>query len=913
MPQPILNVTELDFDQIKVNLKSYFQRQDSPFRDWDFEGSGLNMFLDVLAYNTHYNALLAHMTINESFIDTAQLRSSVVSQAKLLGYLPRSISAAQAILNATFVPALPGATGTLTIPRGTTFTSANNNGSYTFVALTDTTEVLSSGSTYNFMYGNQAVSHATSGTFTTLSDTAQSWTVNTWANYSVYVVSGMGAGSIIPIASNTANTLTFATSINFTPDATTSYVIYNSNDSASNTSIVVAQGSLKTQTYQVDNTIPNQSFTITDVGADISTLVVRVYDHQNATSYTTFVPFTSFDTTTPDSQVYFISQNVQGLYEIQFGNGVIGAALNNLNIVSLEFVSTQGDVANGCSNFTYVGGPSGQEELTDSNGSSIGSPTITTVAQSIDGAAQESIDSIRFNAPYSLITQNRAVTSNDYKSIILKEFGAVDAINVWGGEDEVTYDPINAARYAGQVYISIKPVGSDHLIQSQKDAIATILDGKRVMTIQTNFYDPDYVNLYMDVYFKYTPNKTTLTQAQLQSIVANGTVASYNSTVLQRFDGVFRHSNLLSNIDKTDPAILNSDARVYFYKNYNINVLSSLSDVIGGYTAIPNSFITTYGNALDGTADQVASLISSDAFAYTPSAPSGGPIRVTGTTSLNSATVTITSSPGTTASGVVYSNPFLVVGATLTGSGITTTGSIITAVTNTGANTVLTITPVATSTVSGTTLTIVPPTYTNWYLKDGNDSMSLTSRGVYASSASTGAITTSDIRIGTIYPETGKIELFTYYQALATSGSSTTLVDNAIGTGSSQHVAWATNQFTNNVIYLIAGTGAGQSGTIGTNSTNTITLSSGSFSPPPDSTTEYIIITNTIDTNVKSTIRIFGRPASNDVAPSRHQLLKIDMSLTTCQGSIDTVAVAGSPGTNNYTTFTRDRTPGTGN
>ena len=912
MPQPILNVTELDFDQIKANLKSYFQRQDSPFRDWDFEGSGLNMFLDVLAYNTHYNALLAHMTINESFIDTAQLRSSVVSQAKLLGYLPRSISAAQAILNGTFVPSLPGATGTLTIPRGTTFTSANNNGSYTFVALTDTTEVLSSSSTYSFMYGNQSVSSATGGTFTTLTDTAQSWTVDAWADYAVYVVSGMGAGNIIPIASNTINTLTFATSVNFTPDSTTSYVIYNPNDSASNTSIVVAQGALKTQTYQVDNTIPNQKFTITDPGADISTLVVRVYDHQNATSYTTFVPFTSFDTTSADSQVYFISQNVQGLYEIQFGNGIIGAALNNLNIVSLEFVSTQGEVANGCSVFTYGGGPSG-EELTDSNGSTLASPTITTVAQSIDGAPEESIDSIRFNAPYSLITQNRAVTSNDYKSIILNEFGAVDAINVWGGEDEVTYDPINAARYAGQAYISIKPVGADTLTQPQKDAIATILDGKRVMTIQTNFYDPDYVNIYMDVYFKYTPNKTTLTQAQLQSMVANGTVASYNSTVLQRFDGVFRHSNLLANIDKTDPAILNSDARVYFYKNYVVNVSSSASDVIGGYTAIPNSLITTYGNALDGTADQVASLISSDAFAYAPSSPSGGVIRVTGTTSLNSTSVTITSSPGTTASGVVYSNPFLVVGATITGLGITATGSTITIVTNTGASTVLTITPAATSTASGTTLTVTPPTYANWYLKDGNDPMSATSRGVYASNASTGTVTTSDIRIGTIYPETGKIELFTYYQAKATSGSSSTLVDNAIGTGSSQHVSWATNQFTGNVIHLIAGTGAGQSGTIGTNSSNTITLSSGSFSPPPDSTTTYIIITNTIDTDAKSTIRIFGRPASNDVAPSRHQLLKIDMALTTCQGSIDTVAVAGSPGTNNYTTFTRDRTPGTGN
>ena len=81
MAEKIKNVTELDFDQIKINLKAFLSSQEK-FNDYDFDGSGLNVLLDVLAYNTQYNALLAHMTANEAFLDTAQIRSNVVSRAK---------------------------------------------------------------------------------------------------------------------------------------------------------------------------------------------------------------------------------------------------------------------------------------------------------------------------------------------------------------------------------------------------------------------------------------------------------------------------------------------------------------------------------------------------------------------------------------------------------------------------------------------------------------------------------------------------------------------------------------------------------------------------------------------------------------------------------------------------------------
>src|SRR6056300_1579841 len=93
-----IQVTELDFDDIKNNLKSFLKGQ-SEFTDYNFEGSGLNILLDTLAYNTHYLAYNLSMAMNESFLDSAMLRSSVVSQAKTIGYIPRSIRSAVATVN----------------------------------------------------------------------------------------------------------------------------------------------------------------------------------------------------------------------------------------------------------------------------------------------------------------------------------------------------------------------------------------------------------------------------------------------------------------------------------------------------------------------------------------------------------------------------------------------------------------------------------------------------------------------------------------------------------------------------------------------------------------------------------------------------------------------------------------------
>jgi hypothetical protein len=137
--------TELDFDSIKANIIA-FMKSDPTFTDYNFEGSALSTLINILAYNTHSMAFLASASHSERFLDTAQKRASVVSKAKELGYTPKSVSCSSAYLNVVSV----GATGAITIPRGTVFSTSNENGAYEFAAVETTTSVQSgSNQTFN--------------------------------------------------------------------------------------------------------------------------------------------------------------------------------------------------------------------------------------------------------------------------------------------------------------------------------------------------------------------------------------------------------------------------------------------------------------------------------------------------------------------------------------------------------------------------------------------------------------------------------------------------------------------------------------------------------------------------------------------------------------------------------------------
>ena len=186
--------------------------------------------------------------------------------------------------------------------------------------------------------------------------------------------------------------------------------------------------------------------------------------------------------------------------------------------------------------------------------------TVTLDTAASGGNEKETMESIRFNAPLTFIAQNRAVTSDDYASIIKKEFSNIDSISTWGGEDN---DPPDF----GRVYISIKPLLADTLTEAEKtEIIGTILKGKNVVSITPEIVDPNFTHLELDVNFKYNPNLTDRSSVELQSVVRD-TITDYNLNNLNKFDGVFRHSQLTRAIDNSDPSILNTMVRPRMFQN----------------------------------------------------------------------------------------------------------------------------------------------------------------------------------------------------------------------------------------------------------------------------------------------------------------------------------------------------------
>jgi|TARA_B110000483_G_scaffold243638_1_gene334715 hypothetical protein len=458
-----LNVTELDFDQIKKNLKNYLKTQ-TAFSSHDFEGSGLSSLLDVLAYNTHYNAMAAHFALNEAFLDSAQIRGNIVTRAKLLGYIPRSVLAPRATI--TITVDVSGESGTipstLTLPRGTKLTTNVDGRNFRYVVLNEQSAVL------------------------------------------------------------TGTTFTFS-------------------------NVTIVEGTRKKLLYRVDNHIENQKYQISDDDADTSTLRVLIQANELSTSFDNYTKFESLINVNSSSRVFYLQENSNEYYEVYFGDGVTGKKPLNNNIVTLDYIFTNGGDSNGANVFTMVDNIGGYA-----------TNTVTTLAKADGGTERETSESIRFNAPLTFTSQNRAVTSDDYRAIIQKEFTNINSISTWGGEDN---DPPDY----GSIYIAIKPLVNETLTVNEKTEITnTILKGKSVVSITPVIVDPNFTYLELDVGFKYNPNLTDRSAVELTSVVRD-TVTDYNFNELNKFDGVFRHSQILKAIDNADPSIQNSSVRPYMF------------------------------------------------------------------------------------------------------------------------------------------------------------------------------------------------------------------------------------------------------------------------------------------------------------------------------------------------------------
>ena len=502
-----LEVSDFDFDNIKSNLKTFLQSQ-SEFQDYNFEGSGFAVLLDILAYNTHYLGFNANMLANEMYLDSADIRKNIVSLAKMLGYTPSSVRTPTASID---VLINDGSGSSITMTKGTVFTSTVNGTSFQFV--------------------------------------------------------------------NNADIIT-------TPvDG-----VYNFSD------VEIYEGTLVTFRYTVDTTDTDQRFIIPSPLVDTSTLVVRVQTSSTNTTTSTYTLATGLADVQSTSKVYFLQEAEDGKFEVYFGDNAIGAKLSDGNIVILEYIVSNVDAANGASTFTPAATIGGFSDI-----------TVTTNSNAQGGTVAESKESIRFNAPLQYTSQNRAVTTSDYESLVRSIYPNALSVSAWGGEDDET--PVY-----GKVIIAIKAASGSTLTTATKQSIVTQLKKFNVASVVPQIVDPETTSILLTSSVKYDEKLTTKTATTLKSDVLTA-LSNYNTTTLQKFDGVFRYSKVTGIIDDTDTSIVSNITTIKIRKNftptlntssrYDIYFRNSLYNPVSGYNATNGGILESSGFKISGDTTNV--------------------------------------------------------------------------------------------------------------------------------------------------------------------------------------------------------------------------------------------------------------------------------------------------------------------
>jgi hypothetical protein len=462
-----ISLASLDFDTLKSNLKGFLTSQ-TAFKDYDYEGSNMNVLLDVLSYNSYLNAFYLNMAVSEAFLDSAQLRSSVSSHAKDLNYTPRSYRSSEAMVN-FLVPTSNAVT--LTIPKGTSFTGKNINGNYTFT--TDKTVILTSGN----------------NTFS--------------ANLAVY------------------------------------------------------EGSYSQDAFVIDYTNETQRFTLANSNIDTNSLVVVISENDGQT-VSEFLPASNLYGLNANSNVYFLQTDIDGRYQIVFGDDVLGRKPLNGAVATAEYRTCSGSDANGIDTFAV------EVDLGAINSTRVLSGvTTTTISASTSGANAESVESIRYNAPRHYQTQERAVTTQDYIDLIKANFPDIESVNAYGGE---TLSGIGSVEY-GKVYVSCSTYSGNPLSTTRKNEVAAFLRPRAALGISPLLVDPDYtyITLLSKVHVDF--NQTGLTPTQMHTLIID-TISAFNTNNLQVFGADFRTSVLMTAIDNADISVISNETSPFMYKKF---------------------------------------------------------------------------------------------------------------------------------------------------------------------------------------------------------------------------------------------------------------------------------------------------------------------------------------------------------
>ena len=488
---PLVNFSDLDFNQVKITLKDYL-KANSNFTDYDFEGSNLSTIIDLLAYNTYITSYNANMVSNEVFIDSATLRENVVSLARNIGYTPRSrkaaVSTVSFFVDTTNISPSPAS---ITLKAGPVATTAGAFGNQSFV-------------------------------FSIISDIT------------------------VPVTDNIA----------------------------SFDDISIYEGTVLTNNFTFSSRNANQRFILPNIGIDTSLMTISVKNNQQSTTETKYAFQDNLFNITPESKVYYLQEIEDEKYEIFFGDGIFGKALEEGNYITAKYLVSAGDSGNGVTDLTFAGN---LEYTRNSNTYTVtsGLSLLTVNLQSSGGENIETVESVKKYAPKVYASQNRCLTANDYETLIpAKIYPETESISVFGGEDLVP------PQY-GKVFISIKPRTGDFLPNLIKENIKIKLKKYAVAGIVPEILDLKYLYLEVDSKIYYNSN-LAVSAASVSSIVQNNANKYSESSDMNKYGARFKYSKFLNIIDQSDEAVTSNITTVAIRRDLRV-VLNSFAEYSIGF------------------------------------------------------------------------------------------------------------------------------------------------------------------------------------------------------------------------------------------------------------------------------------------------------------------------------------------
>ena len=365
----------------------------------------------------------------------------------------------------------------------------------------------------------------------------------------------------------------------------------NSDGTAIFDNLPIYEGVFLTSTFVVDESQTNQRFVIPNVNVDTTSIRVKV------TNSVTEV-YSAYDNILDvgkDSRIFLIQEVDEAKYEIRFGDDIIGKKPVNGSTIEVTYIVTNGTSGNGATNFTFSG------RLKDNNLFDItsGISLLITQSKSESGDEIESIDSIKYFAPKVYASQYRAVTSNDYKSLIPTIYPNVESVNAYGG------DELDPPEY-GKVFISIKPRNGTFLSEITKQTILSTIRKYSIAGIRPQIIDLSYLYIELESAVYYNANQTSNPEVVRTKVIDTLTEYS-NSKDVNSFGGRFKYSKAVGLIDDCNKSITSNITKVKMRRDLNpeLNTFATYELCFGNRIHVNDSgySVKSTGFLVEGVAD----------------------------------------------------------------------------------------------------------------------------------------------------------------------------------------------------------------------------------------------------------------------------------------------------------------------